>query len=83
MEVAPSDTSLTDIRGLLGQFMFKGDDADKKIRVLSGGEKALVADSYLISLNHFNLVSLAHAHISNNSSVLCVCVKTAAFRFAR
>lgn len=42
-EGAPSDYSLTDIRGLLGQFMFKGDDVDKKLRVLSGGEKARVA----------------------------------------
>ena len=40
---APSETSLTDIRTLLGQFMFKGDDADKKIKVLSGGEKAKVS----------------------------------------
>lgn len=42
-QVAPSDVSLSDMRSLLGQFMFKGDDADKKIRVLSGGEKARVA----------------------------------------
>ena len=40
---APSDISFTDIRTLLGQFMFKGDDVDKKIRVLSGGEKGRVA----------------------------------------
>jgi len=40
---APSDISFTDVRTLLGQFMFKGDDVDKKIRVLSGGEKGRVA----------------------------------------
>lgn len=43
MEVAPSDYTLTDTRNLLGQFMFKGDDANKKIKMLSGGEKARVA----------------------------------------
>ena len=34
---------MTEIRGLLGQFMFKGDDADKKLSSLSGGEKGRVA----------------------------------------
>jgi ATP-binding cassette subfamily F protein 3 len=43
MEDAPADYSLTDIRALLGQFMFKGDDVEKKLKVLSGGEKARVA----------------------------------------
>ena len=42
-EGAPLEYTFTDIRTLLGQFMFKGDDVDKKLRVLSGGEKARVA----------------------------------------
>jgi ATPase subunit of ABC transporter with duplicated ATPase domains len=42
-EGAPNDYSLTEIRTLLSQFMFKGDDVEKKLEVLSGGEKARVA----------------------------------------
>ena len=39
---APPEYTHTEIRALLGQFMFKGDDVDKKLNVLSGGEKARV-----------------------------------------
>ena len=31
------------LRALLGQFLFKGNDVEKKIKNLSGGEKARVA----------------------------------------
>lgn len=40
---SPEVASLADIRTLLGQFMFKGDDVYKKVGILSGGEKARVA----------------------------------------
>lgn len=42
-EGSPPDIGFTEIRSLLGQFMFKGDDVDKKIKMLSGGEKARVS----------------------------------------
>lgn len=42
-EAAAPDVTQTEIRGLLGQFLFKNDDVFKKIRMLSGGEKARVA----------------------------------------
>eukprot|EP00522_Entomoneis_paludosa_P006858 CAMPEP_0172440212 /NCGR_PEP_ID=MMETSP1065-20121228/921_1 /TAXON_ID=265537 /ORGANISM="Amphiprora paludosa, Strain CCMP125" /LENGTH=871 /DNA_ID=CAMNT_0013188997 /DNA_START=52 /DNA_END=2667 /DNA_ORIENTATION=- len=37
---ASSGQSYNELRALLGQFLFKGDDVEKKIEFLSGGEKA-------------------------------------------
>jgi ATP-binding cassette subfamily F protein 3 len=37
------DAGVTRVRTLLGAFLFSGDDVDKKIKVLSGGERARVA----------------------------------------
>lgn len=37
---ASNGQSYNELRALLGQFLFKGDAADKKVRSLSGGEKA-------------------------------------------
>lgn len=37
------DSSITHIRGLLGAFLYSGDDVHKKIANLSGGEKSRVA----------------------------------------
>ncbi len=41
-EVAEGDIR-TQIKNILGQFMFSGDDIDKKVKVLSGGEKTRLA----------------------------------------
>jgi ATP-binding cassette subfamily F protein 3 len=38
-----ANAGVTRVRTVLGAFLFSGDDVDKKIRVLSGGERARVA----------------------------------------
>ena len=48
MEVASPPELRTRLRGILGAFMFSGEDVEKKVSVLSGGEKARLALACLL-----------------------------------
>jgi ATPase subunit of ABC transporter with duplicated ATPase domains len=54
---ASSGQSYNELRALLGQFLFKGDAADKKVMNLSGGEKARLSLSCMM-LRPANLLIL-------------------------
>ncbi|EYR63030.1 ABC transporter [Actinotalea ferrariae CF5-4] len=45
---AAPDLTDTQVRSVLGSFLFSGDDADKPVRVLSGGEKTRLALATLV-----------------------------------
>lgn len=47
----------TKLKDILGAFLFKGEDVDKKVAVLSGGERARLAMAKLI-LKPYNLLAL-------------------------
>ncbi len=43
MQNAATDTNRTKVRDMLGSFLFRGDDVEKKVKVLSGGERNRLA----------------------------------------
>ncbi|NHM00781.1 ABC-F family ATP-binding cassette domain-containing protein [Flavobacterium difficile] len=43
MEDAATDTNRAKVRDMLGSFLFRGDDVEKKVKVLSGGERNRLA----------------------------------------
>jgi ATP-binding cassette subfamily F protein 3 len=43
MENAATDKNRTKVRDMLGAFLFRGDDVEKKVKVLSGGERNRLA----------------------------------------
>ncbi len=68
MENAAPPEMRTKVRSILGAFMFSGEDAEKKVSVLSGGEKARMAMACLL-LRPFNLLVLDEPtnHLDINS----------------
>lgn len=73
MKECGSQMTELELRSLLGCFLFSGDDADKKIRVLSGGEKARVAlAKTMVSKANFLMLDEPTNHLDMHSCDLLI-----------
>jgi ATP-binding cassette subfamily F protein 3 len=73
MNSSRSGKTELEYRSLLGAFLFGGDDIDKKIRILSGGEKARVAlAKTIVSKANFLMLDEPTNHLDIHSVELLV-----------